>query len=252
MLYAPIRVVILHQNRLFRESLAFALNHQPNISVIRTATEPAELWPVLGDVDPRVFVVDLDLPRRTGLAHTREIAQVRPSAGILMIGVSEVAADVIGACEAGATGYLRQDASLNEIIDHVRAIATGETPCSPKVAALLFGRLRERARELQRMHAADGVRLSPREIEIIGLIAQRLSNKEIAVRLGIGVQTVKNHVHNILEKLDLHDRFAAVDYAREHGLLALQLLPAPVPTLGARRAGYEIAVSHASADPTRY
>ncbi len=224
----PIRVVVLHRNRLAREALAFALNHQQSISVLRTASEPADLWPILGELEPQVFVVDLDLPGRGGLAHCREVAQVRPKAGILMTGISEIATDVIASCEAGATGYLGQEASLKEMIDHIRAMALGETPCSPRVAALLFVRLRERARELRQVQAAGSVRLSKREIEIIGLIGERLSNKEIAARLGIGVQTVKNHVHNILEKLDLEGRYSAVSYARDRGLLA----PASTPPEG--------------------
>jgi two-component system nitrate/nitrite response regulator NarL len=114
---------------------------------------------------------------------------------------------------------LLRDASLKDLMDHARAVASGETPCSPKVAALLFSRLRERARELQRLRALGPVRLTRRELEIISLIEERLSNKEIACRLKIEVQTVKNHVHNVLEKLEVEGRNAAVRYARERGLL---------------------------------
>jgi DNA-binding NarL/FixJ family response regulator len=215
---APIRVVVTHRNRLFRETLAAALDQQPDLSVMRTVASPGELWPLTGDA-PQVFVVDFDLPRKNGLGHAREIAQACPSAGVLLIGMSEVASDVIAACEAGASGYLKHDASLEELLEHVRALASGEALCSPKVAALIFGRLRERARELQRLQTFGAERLSRREIEIITLIEERLSNKQIAARLGIEVQTVKNHVHNVLEKLDLDGRFSAAAYARGRGLL---------------------------------
>lgn len=214
----PIRVVVTHRNRLFREALASALNQQPDLSVTLTAAAPSALVPSTGP-EPHIFVVDFDLPRKTGLAHTREIAQAFPSASVLLIGMSDVAADVIAACEAGAGGYLRHDASFADLLTHLRALASGETLCSPKVAALIFGRLRERARELQRLQTFGAVRLSRREIEIIALIEERLSNKQIAARLGIELQTVKNHVHNVLEKLDLDGRFSAVAYARDRGLL---------------------------------
>ncbi len=214
----PIQVVVVHRNRLFREALACALDQQPGFATTRAIATPSES-PAPSASEPRVFVVDFDLPRKTGLAHAREIAQAWPSVGVLLFGMSEIAGDVIAACEAGASGYLKQGASLQELVEQVRALASGETLCSPKVAALIFGRLHERARELQRLQTFGSVRLSPREIEIIALIEERLSNKQIAARLGIELQTVKNHVHNVLEKLDLDGRHSAVAYARDRGLL---------------------------------
>jgi DNA-binding NarL/FixJ family response regulator len=214
-----IRIVIVHPNRLFRESLTFAVDQQPNMQTAGAVADVGELWPNLAALDAQVFILDLGLPGRDGLRQTRELSQACPMAAILVTGVSELESDVVSCCEAGATGYLTRDCSLSDLIDHLRAAAAGETPCSPKVAALLFSRLRDRARDVRRLEVMGPIRLTRRELEIIGLIERRLSNKEIAIELHIEVQTVKNHVHNILEKLELDGRYDVVQYARERGLL---------------------------------
>jgi len=220
-----IRVFIVHPSRLLRESLALVLNQQATMTVVGTAANVKEVRPMLAQAKatPEVIVLDFGLPTRDGLAHAREISDAIPLPLILMIGVSELESDILACCEAGATGYLPREASVKDLIDHVRAVAAGETPCSPKVAAFLFSRLRERARELQRLRALGPVRLTRRELQVIGLIEEGLSNKEIATRLEIETQTVKNHVHNILEKLELGGRQDAVRYARERGLLPFPL-----------------------------
>ncbi len=217
---APINVVLVHRDRLCREALAFALGQEPDILVARVAGHATELADDDGRFDPSLFVLSFDAPEREGLAQARWISSRWPLTPILMTGVAEVDADILACCESGACGYLVEDSSLGSLIEHVRAVASGETPCSPRIAALLFARLRERTRELRSLQLGAPVRLTRREMEIIPLIDQGYSNKEIAVRLGIEVQTVKNHVHNLLQKLEVRERAAAVRYARERGLLA--------------------------------
>jgi len=216
----PIRVVVVKRDRLSCEALGFALAHQPGINIVRMVADVSELCGDAADLDPRLFVVDFDAPRREGLTQVRSISARWPLAAILMTGVTELESDVVACCEAGASGYLVEGSSLESMVNHVRALAAGETPCSPRVAAMLFSRLRDRTRELQSLQLEGPIRVTRREIEIISLIDQRLSNKEIAVRLGIEVQTVKNHVHNVLEKLEVRGRAGAVRYARERGLLS--------------------------------
>lgn len=227
----PIEIVLIHRDRLNREALAFALGQQADIRVARTASHVSELPSDETSLDPDLFVLNFD---PEGLAQARSISVRWPVAPILMTGVTEIEADIIACCESGACGYLVEDSSLGSLIEHVRAVASGETPCSPRVAALLFSRLRERTRELRSLQLGAPIRLTRRELEIIALIDQRLSNKEIAVRLGIEVQTVKNHVHNLLQKLEVRERSAAVQYARERGLLTP--FPPPIDVRGARAA----------------
>lgn len=215
----PIRVLIIHRNRLFREGLAFVLTQQPNIAVVGCwpgATEAAGEFEKLA---PDVFVLDLDLPEREGLAEARLLRGVYPQAKILMLGLSELESDVLACIEAGAAGYLPQEASLEDLLNNIHAIAAGEALCCPKVAGLLLSRVAEAGREKQLRQVLGFPNLTRRELEIVASIEEGLSNKEIAIRLQIEVQTVKNHIHNILEKLKLNDRREAAAYARERGLL---------------------------------
>jgi DNA-binding NarL/FixJ family response regulator len=214
-----IRVVVLQRDRLFREGVAFALARQQNLELVEAAAGPEELSPDLAERAPHVFVLDLLLPGREGLAHARELRLAFPRSALVMTGVSELESDVVAACEAGANSCLPKQASLRDLIEHVEAGAAGESPCSPRVAALLVSRLQQRVREIERLHALGPARLTRRELQVIALIDEGLQNKEIAARLGIEVQTVKNHVHNVLDKLELRGRHAAVRYARERGLL---------------------------------
>ena len=217
----PIHVVIVHPDRVFRESVAFAVDQQPAMRVVGRLAHADELRPMIADLDTPVFVLDLALPEQEALAQAREIRELCPSAAILMLNVRELESDVMACCEAGATGYLTRETSLQDLIGHLPMAAAGETPCTPKMAALLCNRLRDRARELQRLRAMSSVRFTRRELEILSLLEDDLSNKEIASRLNIAVQTVKNHVHNILKKPTpkLNGRNAAVRYASERGLL---------------------------------
>ena len=136
-----------------------------------------------------------------------------------MMGLTELQSDVIGCIEAGAWGYLPQEASLEDLLNNIHAIAAGEALCSPKVAGVLFSRVAMVGRERELRQVLGLPNLTRRELEVIELIEEGLSNKEIAVRLDIEVQTVKNHIHNILDKLQLDGRKEAARFARERGLL---------------------------------
>ncbi|MHC4278192.1 MAG: response regulator [Planctomycetota bacterium] len=212
-----IRSLIIHRNRLFREGLAFALTQKADINVVGVVAHPSEILQDIEKLRPDAVILDLCLPDRDGLGQARLIRRACSEVKILMIGLTELESDVIACVEAGAAGYLPQEASLDHLLQSIRAVAAGEAVCSPKVAALLFSRVAEAAgeRELRRMLS----NLTRREVEIIALIEERLSNKEIAAHLQIEVQTVKNHIHNILGKLQLDGRREVARYAREWGLL---------------------------------
>ena len=128
--------------------------------------------------------------------------------------------DEIMACiEAGAAGYVLKEASFDYLVEMIRSVHRGESFCSPRMAASLFSRIAELAGERLPSISLDSVKLTTRELEIINLIAEGLPNKKIAHRLSIEAQTVKNHIHNILDKLQLHNRLEAVEYARDRKLL---------------------------------
>lgn len=215
----PVRVLIIHRNRLFREGLAFVLAQQEAMTVVGTVAEASGVLGGLATLCPDVVLLDLCLPGREGFGEARLIRGVFPEVKILMMGLSELQCDVLACAEAGVTGCLPKEASLEDLLNHIQAVSAGETLCSPKVASLLFSRVAEAGREKQLRQVLGLPSLTRREIEIIALIEEGLSNKEIAVRLQIEVQTVKNHIHNILEKLQLDGRREAARFARERGLL---------------------------------
>jgi two-component system, NarL family, nitrate/nitrite response regulator NarL len=215
-----IRVVILHQKRLWREGLTVALSHQQHIAVVGSVAKASEIVGALEELRPDVMLVDFALPDRDGLGEARLLHAACPGVKILMMGLSELEADVVACIEAGAVGYLPQDASVADLLTHIQAVAVGETLCSPRVARLLCAWIAEGAHTRERLQALGLVPLTRREREIVALIEAGCSNKDIAVRLRIELQTVKNHVHNILEKLQCESRREVAQYARKQGLLA--------------------------------
>jgi two-component system nitrate/nitrite response regulator NarL len=225
-----IRVVIIHRKRLLREGLTFALSQQPNIIVVGSVAKASE---ILGDLDglrPKVILIDFSLPERDGLGEARLIRKASSGVQILMMGLTELESDVLACIEAGAVGYLPQEASLADLLNNIQAVAAGEAFCSPRVAGFLFSWIAEGIRARERLQTLGLVHLTHREREIVALIEEGLSNKDIAVRLRIELQTVKNHVHNVLEKFQFHSRREVAQYAREQGLSSWTKLISYFPT----------------------
>jgi len=150
---------------------------------------------------------------------TRAITRRFNGIRVVVFGIKEVPEAVTEMIEAGAAGYVREDASVDEFREVVRLAARGEARVAPQIASSLFSRLAALASVLRADERAKNVKLTPRELEILRLVAEGLTNKEIAARLHVEQQTVKNHMHNILERLSLRRRQQAVQYAWEAGML---------------------------------
>jgi two-component system nitrate/nitrite response regulator NarL len=212
-----IRVLIIHHNRLFREGLAFVLARQDGISAVASAGRIGEVVGQLEAFGADIYIVDLGARRSEGLEAAREIRCRVADARILMSGLTELEADVLACAEAGAGGCLPEEASLGDLLESIRAITSGEAICSRRVAGLLFSRIAQAAqnREQRRVELP---RVTPRERQVIALIHEGLSNKEIAIQLGIELATVKNHVHSILEKLELEGRRELRRYVGEQNI----------------------------------
>lgn len=208
-----IRVAIVADTRLYREGLAHVLGRHPRLSVIATAARQDEALASLPQLEADVILVDMSMPDSHSVV--RVILERVPLGRVIALGVIEDGESVLGCAEAGVAGYVPREASIEDLVMVIESVARGEAICSPRVAASLLRRVAALAGghggELARAH------LTGREGEIVRLIDRGLSNKEIARDLGIEVATVKNHVHNILEKLQVHRRGEAA--ARVRGVL---------------------------------
>lgn len=216
-----IRIVILHSGRLFRETLAMTLAQREGIFVIGAADGLDQIptdWIASG---PNLFLVEANVLTRKVLEEASRIRTIAQCSRIVMLEVPDTDADVLACIEVGgASGYVLRGASLDDLLHSIMAVASGETLCQPRIVNLVFSRLSALARQTASDWTDHSNHLTRREREIIGSIEDGLSNKEVATRLHIEVSTVKNHVHNILDKLKVRDRQSAVRYVREHGLTA--------------------------------
>lgn len=211
--------LIVHSNPLFAEALATALESCAAKDMI-TACGAASAEAIVGEVTrlcPRILVAPYG-PADLGAQCTRRILELRPDTQIIIIDVPENDDEILRLIRCGVAGYSVLGAPLQDLKSNLEAIHRGETLCSARIARLLYSQLSSHPGPPM-YSASRGAHLTPREIEIIRLIEQGLQNKEIARNLGIELQTVKNHVHNILEKLQVTGRREAVRYAKEVGLL---------------------------------
>jgi DNA-binding NarL/FixJ family response regulator len=204
------RLFVVSDIRLYREGLATVLEERYAMEVVGTAASREEAVAALTQREADVVLLDAVIP---DAAETiRDIGAVRPPPKVVALAVPEGDARVVTWAEAGVASYLQRDASLDALADAIRSVGRGEAVCSPRIAAALMQRLAVLA--AGRPLAGPAERLTSREREVLGLIDQGLSNKEIARRLVIEVPTVKNHVHNILDKLRVCSRGEAAAWLR--------------------------------------
>lgn len=196
------RVLIVSDARMYRDGLAMQLAVRDGIEVVGAVESEALAKERILALAPDVILVDMALPG--GLNGARAIAATRANAQVIVFAVPDNEVDVPACAEAGVAGFVTRDASADDLVAAVLGVARGEIVCSPKSATALYRRLASlsASKEL----ASPPVELTSREREICALIDRGLSNKEIARLLGIGVATAKNHVHHILEKLQVGRR----------------------------------------------
>lgn len=209
-----IRILVVANIRLFRDGLAEALARRAAMQVVGTAASGEDALRRLAELGPSVVLMDQAVPQC--LSAIREIIAQDPAVKVIALGEPEGEQGVLAFAAAGVAGYVARDGSLDDLAATLESVHRGEFLCSPQVAATLLKRVASWA-AAHRESPVRG-RLTVRESEIVRLIDDGLSNKEIAARLGIEVATVKNHVHNLLEKLQVHRRADAVDRVREPDL----------------------------------
>jgi DNA-binding NarL/FixJ family response regulator len=217
----PIRVVICDDHAVFRRGLTMVLADEPGIEVVGEAEDGDAAVAVAEELAPDVVLMDVRMPKRSGIEATRAIAELVPTARIVMLTVSDEEEDLYEAVKAGAAGYLLKEISIEEVAEAIRSVMTGQSLITPSMASKLLAEFSNLSKKAEARNAVPAPRLTERELEVLRLVAQGMSNKEIASELYISENTVKNHVRNILEKLHLHSRMEAVVYAVREKILDL-------------------------------
>lgn len=214
-----IRVLLVDDHALFREGLAGILNAQPDFEVVGEAGDGLEALVKARELVPDLILMDITMPGCDGLEATRRIKQELPAATIVMLTVRDEEEKLFEAIKSGAQGYLLKNIRSREMVALLRGAVRGEAAITPALA----GRMLEEFRRLSRAMPPDvdpePVVLTHREQEVLGLVAEGATDKEIAERLSISLHTVKSHMRNILAKLHVSSRHEAARYARNRGLV---------------------------------
>jgi DNA-binding NarL/FixJ family response regulator len=215
----PVRVIVVDDQELFRRGLTMLLSVEPDIEVVGEAGDGITATELAVSTVPDVILLDVRMPKRSGLEACVKIKEQVPSAKIIMLTVSDEEGDLYESVKNGASGYLLKDSSIDEVAQAVRVVAEGQSLISPSMAVKLIDEFKEMSRTDR--DQVPTPRLTDRELEVLRLVATGLNNREVAKQLFISENTVKNHVRNILDKLQLHSRMEAVMYAVREKLLDL-------------------------------
>ena len=210
-----VRVLIADDHPLFREGMRGRLDRVADVAVVGEAARGDEAVELAHKLEPHIILMDIKMPGLNGIEATREIQRANPQIGILVLTMFEDDDSVFAATRAGAKGYLLKDSGGEGVVHAIRAVASGEAVFGPGVAERIIGYFSApRAAAPQRAFPE----LTEREEEVLSLVAQGKSNREIARQLFVSLKTVRNHVSNILLKLQVADRAQAVIRARDAGM----------------------------------
>jgi DNA-binding NarL/FixJ family response regulator len=212
-----LRVLVVDDHDLFRTGLRNLLEEE-GVNVVGEAENGENAIRLAADLAPDVVIMDLNMPGAGGVETTRRLSSLAPLSRVVVLTISAGDDDVMNAVMAGACGYLLKDSSIQELIAGIRAAAEGESLISPQIAAKVLQRLRAQSKDVD---AAETIRaeLSDRELEVLKLIANGKDNAQIARELFISPKTVKNHISNILMKLQIENRIQAAVYAVRSGIV---------------------------------
>ncbi len=212
-----LRVLLVDDHDLFRTGLRNLLEEQGGLGVVGEAANGVEAVRLVRELAPDVVVMDLNMPAMSGVDATRHITALSPLTRVIVLTISEDDSDVMDAIVAGACGYLLKDASIADVVGGIRSAAVGASLISPTIASKVLTHVRASTADTD-MAEAIRTELSDRELEVLKLIANGKDNAQIAAELVISPKTVKNHISNILMKLQIQNRIQAAVYAVRSGL----------------------------------
>jgi len=213
-----IRILLVEDNRVLREGITAIINTQPDMKVVRATDGKNNTLQLAHELNPDILLKGLGVQHQDSVHTVRSVSKELPHMKVIGMGLVPTKLDIVEFVEAGAAGFVLKDAGIAEFLGTVRSVARGENVLPPTLADSLFSHIVDHALKRGMEQLGNAIRMTRREREIIALIADGLSNKDIAQRLNIAVYTVKSHVHNILEKLALRSRLqiSAFVHREEH------------------------------------
>ena len=201
-----IKILLIEDNRILRDGIKALINAQPDMTVVVASGGNHDTLVQIRSTRPQVVLMDLGLRNENGLRLVAMLAKELPQTRVIGMGLIPSQLDIIEFVEAGAAGFILKDATIEEVLGTIRSVARGMRVLPPPLTESLFTHVIEQALRKGKGRLLDAVRMTKREREIIVLIAEGMSNKDIAQQLNLSTYTVKSHVHNILEKMALHSR----------------------------------------------
>lgn len=210
---AVISVALIEDNRLVREGITALLSQLPDLKVVAGASGTDTS--ALREAKPQVVLLDLGLGHGDSLRVAEQVRKDFPESKVIVMDLLPAHEDIVEFVNVGVSGFIMKDATLEDLVKTIRSVAQGDNILPPQMTGTLFSQIARDAIAKGRPEALDSVRMTPREREVINLIAEGLANKEIAARLNVATHTVKSHVRNVMEKLTLHTRLQIAAYANE-------------------------------------
>jgi len=212
---AKIRIMLVEDNRILREGISATLKGHKDVMVAAVSDGRHNTLAKTREVKPQVVLMDLGLDSQNSLEIVESVKKDFPSIKIIGMGLAPAQSDILEFVQAGADGFILKNARVRDVIKTIRAVAGGATVLPLPMTGSLFSQVAEHALSRGKRNFRGAMRMTQREKEIIALIVEGMSNKQIAIALNIAIFTVKSHVHNILEKLALHSRLQIAKHARD-------------------------------------
>jgi DNA-binding NarL/FixJ family response regulator len=214
-----IRLLLIEDNRLLRDGIAGMLKSHKDIKIVAASGNGENSILKIHELRPNVILLDLGLRSQSSLHVVEIVKKEFPKARVVVMDLTPAEGDILQFVKAGAAGFILKDATVDDFLSTIRAVAEGKKVLPPVLSESLFSQIVQNALAGGRSSLTKAIRMTKREHEVIRLISDGMSNKEIAMQLHVATYTIKSHVHNIMEKLALHTRLEVANYANTDGTL---------------------------------